>query len=123
MKVGIRLGETEGCCGVTQLFEFSYEWSFHYDPQLLVSDKTMERCYKALFEKLRKFNFQEAGDWGPVIQMWFQKNQKFDGTFEEEYLAEPLRLLIETIPGVICLGEYKNPNGGNMIRGYQWYQD
>jgi hypothetical protein len=64
---------------------------------------------------------EDDDEWcASVFQIWFVKKTNYEGEYGEHYEREPLRKLVEAIPGVINLGEYRNPNTGNMIQGYQW---
>jgi hypothetical protein len=116
--VSLEFGGTEGCCGVTQIKDFSTPWPHG---EVKGSGKNEEEAYKALFDNLMVLDPQEDSDeWGRVLQIWFFKPRDFAGNDAGEYQAEPFRKLIETIPNVINLGEHRNPNSGNLIQGYQW---
>jgi hypothetical protein len=119
MKVGIMIQETPGCCGVSQLTDFTGEFSTWSDPIIGGSGKSLKAAYKDLFKNLMEFEV-DPDEHGPIFQMWFQKNRKFDDTFDEFCQAEDLRVLVETIEGCVFLGEFVNPNSGNKIMGYQW---
>lgn len=125
VTVGVAVGYTRGCCGVKQLEGFSFPDDDTSDEgwDITATGKTVEEAYQNLFDEFYGERQQHFGDTGyncAVVQMWFRKSVRFDKTYEDEYLAEPLRKLVEQIPGVIELGEFVNPNSDNIIKGYQW---
>jgi hypothetical protein len=118
VAVSLNFGSTEGCCGVTQVKDFStVPWSHG---EVKGHGNTVEAAYKNLFDNLMGMDPHTEDDWGRVLQIWFFKPRDFAGNDAAEYAAEPFRQLIETIPNVINLGEHRNPNSGNLIQGYQW---
>jgi hypothetical protein len=126
LHVRALLGHTEGCCGVTQVYEFGCVNT----TTIAYSDvngqgETEEAAYKSLFDNLMNADPQEfEAESGYVMQMWFVKRCNYNGigTPDAVFEAEPLRLLVEGIEGVLELGEFTNPNTGNIIKGYQWEQ-
>lgn len=122
MRFGIFVEESAGCCGVSQLYGFSGP-SYDAWPGFTIegSGETEQAAYEDLFKNLLTNDPADDGN-GRVYQIWFQKSADFAGKFDEHYLAEPFRLLIETIPNVMNLGEYVNYKSGNKIQGYQWEQ-
>jgi hypothetical protein len=124
--VGAILGSTSGCCGVTQIKEFSETYGVsHYTNyrDIKAQGKTETEAYTNLFNQIVRHDPQaDSGEssGGRVLQIWFYKAKMFNGEFEPEYKAEPLRQLVAQIPNVRDLGEYVNPNSGNKIQGYQW---
>lgn len=128
MYVSMEVMSTSGCCGVMQLTEFITVYdtkpSWHNMP-LSGMGKTVEEAYTDLFNNLRAFEFTDDRDDDydfhcAVVQIWFVKQHDYNGVDNEHYEAETLRQLVETIPNVRNLGEYRNPNTNNLIQGYQW---
>lgn len=125
IEVGVEIAYTTGCCGVRQLTGFSTPGEDDSDDgwDISVTGSTVEEAYKNLFDEV----YGNQQKWfGPkyftcsVIQVWFRKRKRYDGSFEDTYDAQPFMDLIAAIPDVLCLGEVKNVNSGNMIKGYQW---
>lgn len=115
VTVSCEIESTNGCCGVRQITNFSGGEEYG---DVRGRGKTEEEAWADLFTEIttRFQNHMSAA----VAQIWFVKYRDCDGNFEDEYRAEPLRLLVEAMSGVIELGEYHNPNSGNIIKGYQW---
>lgn len=123
MKYGqMNLGGTDGCCGVTQVTGFSNINEYQDWGEFLASGNTAEEIYQKLFDQLMDYDFSDdANEWScSVLQIWFVKHHDFQKKDNEEYEAAPLMRLVEQIPGVLCLGEFRNVNSGNLIKGYQW---
>lgn len=108
---GFEVCETEGCCGVNQIAWFTSSDALSDNA---VSGKTEQAAWEKLFKELLKLPR------GYVYQMWFVKNRNYQGEPNENFEAEPLRELVCTIEGCVCLGTTVNPNSGNIIEGYQW---
>lgn len=122
VEVGLDFEGTNGCCGVTQITNFSHpvdDDEYGCGDNLMASGKTLEEAYKNLFDELMKTD-PKAHYEGRVLQIWFYKGRDFEGKDNEHYEAEPFRQLIAGITNVINLGEHRNPNSGNLIQGYQW---
>lgn len=118
ITVGCDIESTSGCCGVRQITDFSDPDDDDYH-SIKVKGKTVEEAYTNLFREITT-NLKDHTS-AAVVQIWFVKYCDCDGEPEaDEYAAEPLRRLVEHHPGVLELGEYKNPNSGNYIKGYQW---
>lgn len=94
------------CCGVYQIGKFGdYIW---YAPE---TADTPEEVLKIAAEEVPK---------GCMIEVWFMKCKKSDGSFEKEYQYRDLRALVQKIPNVVHIGKTINPNSGNRIDGYAW---
>lgn len=99
------------CCGVREIGNFNGD--YHH----LAHGSTPEGFLRSIVDQA---DDEEGVDGGFVYHVWFVKRCNYDGAFTEAsvYEQNELRLYVQTLPGVIALGEHINPNTGNMIDGY-----
>lgn len=107
--------QVPGCCGVKELFGFSHD-DCDDGPDIQGVGETEAAAADDFVRKIQGRDYIYAA----ACQMWFVKYKKWDGGFQDHYERETLRQRVAQIPGVIDLGEYVNPNSGNMIQGYLW---
>lgn len=105
-----------GCCGFREICFFD-ESSTDFDPGEEDEGRRIGPCDS--FEEL--LHVAEATlNAGTLLSIWFVKKRKWTGQFEDAYVWEELRQLVQQIPEVVHMGEHHNPNSGNMIDGYYW---
>lgn len=119
MRMGVGFG-SNFCCGIVEIGGF-------------VSDiDDMEGCdasgdtpAELLHDVFRqgdqhRWGNRDSSERGFTYHIWFKKSAKYDGTFsdDQEYEFNELREYIRELPTCLSLGEYINPNTGNMIDGY-----
>lgn len=100
------------CCGHAEIGSFRQSGT----ESLTFSAKTF---HEAWLKALRN----ECDRWrkGQVFTIWFYNPPvDYEGNYGEVYQSEDLRQIVRAIPGVLHLGETKNPNSGNMIDGYKF---
>lgn len=98
-----------GCCGVRELYNFTEEDDGYsdyegQDPASVIAD---------VFERLGNH----------VFHIWFVRPKDYAGNHQDEYEFQELRAYVQTLPGVVHLGEHINPNTGNYIDGYMFKKE
>lgn len=106
---------TPGCCGVRQIVDLNAH--NHDDDQFICEEIESETWEELLLEAM------DGEDAGIIFQVWFAAPCNYNGDRyrPDDYGAgTELRTLVRALPDVVSLGEFRNPNSGNLIDGYQW---
>jgi hypothetical protein len=93
------------CCGVREIGDFAEGGLEGETPQELIRSVLNNQRSRTDVPN------------GIVYHIWFVKRCRTTG-FNDDYECDELRQYVQTLPGVIHLGEHVNPNSGNMIDGY-----
>jgi hypothetical protein len=97
------------CCGVVEFGELAikpstYSWEY--------KNRSNKKDWEKAFQEMKELAEDHPAGY---YQVWFHKPRR-----AKNYVGHHLAKLIAAIPGVIELEPVKNPNSGNMIKGYIW---
>ncbi len=110
------------CCGVVEIGDI-HEGTSRYS-EVKASSSTLSGAFSNLLNAIRTRGSDdedvEYNTQGRVIQVWFHRLRRHDGTWESQYINHELRELVRAIPNVVHLGTIVNDNSGNIIDGYCW---
>lgn len=107
---------TAGCCGVRQIVDILTHEGGNHDEDNNIMFQVEEATWPEVLTEIQA----EEGS-GYIFQVWFAEHCDYNGERAGHFGAgAELRELVRAIPDVVSLGEFKNPNSGNFIDGYQW---
>lgn len=110
------VGSTNGCCGVRQVFDIGTVELDHSSSMWEIEFSVEADTWEEIFEKV-----SEDVEPGIVMQVWFAEHCDWEGRRVGHWGGgQGFRDVVRAIPDVVSLGEFKNPNSGNFIDGYQW---